>query len=285
MTNVRRVGQVWPSHSYGATASFATNIMTLVTVPTAGAITIGSIVSAAGVATGTTITGLLSGTINAVGSTYSLSTSPGTIGTESIMTFYVATTSLGGGQAYEARLGNMGQTIVANGAGWYHESAYRLTLFNGAHQAAQAITAGIPSTTYTGLCLSNPINSTINISLSKVAVALSVAPVAIAPLAIMTGYSANTNVIHTSPLTPQSCAIGSGMLAQAKLDYACTIPTPPQIAIPLQNGFTAGQFPNSGPALLDVDGSILLYPGGYAMIFALTTVTGLFGFNWDELPR
>lgn len=72
--------------SFGGQASFATNVMTLTTVPTVGAITIGSIVTAGTVPTGTTITGLLTGTLNAVSSTYSLSTYPGTIGAEAITT-------------------------------------------------------------------------------------------------------------------------------------------------------------------------------------------------------
>lgn len=72
--------------SFGGQASFATNIMTLTTIPAVGAITIGAIVTAGAVPVGTTITGLLTGTLNAVSSTYSLSTYPGTVGAEAITT-------------------------------------------------------------------------------------------------------------------------------------------------------------------------------------------------------
>ena len=72
--------------TYGGTASFATNVMTLVTAPTAGNIAIGQAVVAAGVTAGTRILSLASGTLNANGSTYTLSTSPGTIGTEAYAT-------------------------------------------------------------------------------------------------------------------------------------------------------------------------------------------------------
>ena len=76
--------------SYGATASFATNVMTLQTVPSEGEIAIGQTLQGAGGApnalSGLTITGLLSGVLNEVGSTYSLSGTVGTIATEDIST-------------------------------------------------------------------------------------------------------------------------------------------------------------------------------------------------------
>ena len=72
--------------STGGTASFATNIMTLVTEPTSGSLSIGQSVTVTGMTGGTTITGLLTGSLNVAGSTYSLSTTPGTLGTISITT-------------------------------------------------------------------------------------------------------------------------------------------------------------------------------------------------------
>ena len=76
-------------NSSGGSASFATNVMTLNTAPTTGSIAINqTILTAAGggVTGGTTITGLLSGAWNGVGSTYSLSTTPGTLGDRAITT-------------------------------------------------------------------------------------------------------------------------------------------------------------------------------------------------------
>ena len=76
--------------SFGGSASFATNVMTLTVAPTVGALALGAIVTAGTVAPGTTITGLLSGTWNAVSSTYSLSTYPGTVGAEVFTTSAIA---------------------------------------------------------------------------------------------------------------------------------------------------------------------------------------------------
>ena len=77
----------------GMMCSFATNVMTLNTAPSTGALAIGQQISAAGVAAGTYVTGLLTGTLNVSGSTYSLSTTPGTISNES-------TTAYASGQLY-----------------------------------------------------------------------------------------------------------------------------------------------------------------------------------------
>ncbi len=65
----------------GGTASFATNVMTA-TAPTTGAFAVGEVVTAAGVAAGTTITSFGSGT-GAAG-TYSLSSTPGTVASETV---------------------------------------------------------------------------------------------------------------------------------------------------------------------------------------------------------
>ena len=72
--------------STGGSASFATNVMTITVAPTGGSLAIGQYVIAAGVAVGTYITGLASGNLNANGSTYTLSTTPGTIGAEAFTT-------------------------------------------------------------------------------------------------------------------------------------------------------------------------------------------------------
>ena len=92
--------------SFGGTASFATSIMTLQAVPTSGSIQVGQMVSAVGVTYGTIITGLLTGVLNAIGSTYQLSTSPGTIATAQLAT--TANNSPGGSNGITASFANSG---------------------------------------------------------------------------------------------------------------------------------------------------------------------------------
>lgn len=70
---------VTASAGYTGTASFATNVMTVVTA-TAGVLSVGDTVTSAGVAAGTTVTSFGTGT-GGVG-TYNLSSAPGTIATQ-----------------------------------------------------------------------------------------------------------------------------------------------------------------------------------------------------------
>jgi hypothetical protein len=74
------------SIGFTGTASFATNVMTVV-ADTSGGIYPGDVLTSAGVTAGTTIVAQLTGaTPGAVGSTYSLSTTPGTITTQAATT-------------------------------------------------------------------------------------------------------------------------------------------------------------------------------------------------------
>ena len=82
--------------STGGSASFNNNVMTLTVAPSVGSIVIGQTLTAAGVESGAHITALLTGTLNVVGSTYTVwtpTTSTGVIGAESITTGHDASTS------------------------------------------------------------------------------------------------------------------------------------------------------------------------------------------------
>lgn len=81
------------------TASFATNVMTVV-ANTSGIISVGDTVTSAGVAAATVVTALLTGTPGAVGSTYSLSSAPGTITTQAATTasYFLNMTAVSAGE-------------------------------------------------------------------------------------------------------------------------------------------------------------------------------------------
>ena len=193
------------------------------------------------------------------------------------------TVSLAPGTTPALRQGNLGDLILSELHGRYYETNYRRALFTAATQAATATTVAL-ATTYTGLCISNPVGSSVNLVLNKVGIALSVAPVAIAPIGIMVGYNSGTNVTHTTPGTPRSLFFGSGSTGTALVDTSSTLPTAPVLVHPLMTGFTPAALPSSGPALIDLEGAIILPPGAYAAIYSLTTVTGLFSFQWEEVP-
>lgn len=195
----------------------------------------------------------------------------------------VGPVNVGDGIQPPMRGGRQGDQIVSELHGRYYESTFRGNQFIVANQSAQAVSVAL-ATSYTGLLLCNPLASGKNLVLQKVGIALTVAPVAIAALGLLVGFNGSTNVTHTTANTSLRNAFLGGAAPVALVDNVATLPTAPTLAMPLMGGFTAAALPSTGPSLVDIEGSIILPPGGYAGIYALTAVTGLFGFGWEEVP-
>lgn len=180
------------------------------------------------------------------------------------------------------RLGKSAEVVVQELHGRYYEQVVRGNVFGASNQAAQAVSVAL-ATTYTGLCLSNPLGSGKNLVLLSAGYALSVAPVAIASIHLIGGSSPSTNVAHTAAVTPINMLLGNTSSPVAKVDSQATIPTPVYIAA-LMGGFTAGALPASPNALFDLGGQLVIGPGGFIAIGALTAVTGFGSFVWEECP-
>lgn len=200
-----------------------------------------------------------------------------------------STASIGVGVQPPIRLGNMGDLIVSQLHGGHYESAYRRALFSAANQAATTTTVGL-ATTYTGLCLSNPVGSGYNVVIEQVGMSFIVAFPAAAALGIMVGYNSGTNVTHTTPVTPRNQFFGVGAAGVALVDAAATLPTAPVVNTVLGAGLTGAITTSvtTGLTNFDLDGSIVLPPGGYAAIYTSTVsgTSGFFGsFLWQEVPQ
>lgn len=182
------------------------------------------------------------------------------------------------------RLDKTGALVTADAHGRYAEAVRRGRVFIAANTAAQAVSVAL-TTTYTGLCLSNPLGNTANAEILGIAFAESVAPAAIASLHLIGGYSAAADVTHTTPLTTpgiRNCLIGSSAASSMKADSAATI-TNPTYLIPLAGGFTAAALPSSGGTWVDLGGLFVLGPGAWVALGALTAVTGFAAIVFEEL--
>jgi hypothetical protein len=188
--------------------------------------------------------------------------------------------TLADGSLVVPRLSREGAMVVQNLHGRYYEQVMRGNVFGASNQAAQAVSVAL-TTTYTGLCLSNPNGSGKNLVLLSAGYALSVAPVAIASIHLIGGNS-STDVTHTAAVTPRNCLLGNTSAPSAKVDSQATIPTPVYLAS-LMGGFTAGALPDSPNALFDIAGQFVIGPGGFIAIGALTAVTGFGSFVWEEV--
>jgi len=182
-----------------------------------------------------------------------------------------------------ARGGKQGDAIVSELHGRYYEQTYRKNVFFAASQAVATTTVGL-ATTYTGLCLSNPIGSGVTLALNKASIGQSVIETAVDAFGLAVGYSGATNVVHTAALTPQSALIGSGVSPYGKVDSSATLPVAPTYHSFLQSTSSATTDVTSG--MFDYEGSLILLPGAFVIWASpAASVAGMwFSFQWEENP-
>ena len=184
-----------------------------------------------------------------------------------------------------------GQLVVVGGGGQYREAAYRGRVFSGANQGPGGTTTTVGlATTYTGLALSNPANSTVNLSLLHVGCSVVGAPVALSTIGLMAGYTAAGVVTHTTPLVANCTKWGlNAGVAQGKIDAAATLTNTPVVihsfgTMPI-TGATAQvvNAPFTGISY-DVNGAIVLQPGAHVALYTSTVLTVIASFMWEEIP-
>lgn len=196
--------------------------------------------------------------------------------------------TVGDSQIINPRSGKSGEAIIGPAHGYYHEPVSRGVVYGGAI-AGQVTTVGL-ATTYTGLCLSNPITSSVYLSLLNVGYNFIVAFAAGASVGLMTGYNASTNVTHTTPVTPRlQKFVGSAGGGVGLLDSAATLPTAPTLNMVFGAGLTGAitTTPMGLAGLQPVDGLILLPPGAYVAVYTSTAsglAAGAFSLIWEEIP-
>ena len=190
----------------------------------------------------------------------------------------------GANQAVQPQLSDIqGGTLVSEFWPRYYQAAYQKKVF-------AAVAAGVTSTvglatTYTGLCVTNPIGSTVNLVMMKVGLAQSVINAAVNAAGFGFGFSATTAVTQTTPVTTQSCFANSITKSAALAASAVTLP-----AAPVYAGFfnsTPTATTNFNGVIADLEGSIVIPPGGYfvTLTAAASPAAALWlSAQWLELP-
>jgi len=176
------------------------------------------------------------------------------------------TSSISAGVLVPGRTGNMGEDIVSELHGRYYEATYRRSMFTaGVSTLIATATTASPTTTITGAqVLYNPIGNTVNVVLNKVALGFALANLA-GVVGIATGYNGSTAIsgtLTTVTATPKSRFVGPG-------------------AALATTGFAMQQM------TYDLEGGIILPPGGYATIwsnFIIPASSLLSTFQWEEVP-
>jgi hypothetical protein len=182
------------------------------------------------------------------------------------------------------RLGPYGGLVMVDAYSDQFLSTFNEQAYVGGNAGPAGITTTVAfATTYTGLVLSNPIGSGVYLSLNHVAASFSVVFPAAASIGIMVGYSAVTDVVHTTPLTTgRSAKIGTTTTPKGKLDSSATLPTTPTLA----RCFGSVLASTVGSYDVDMHSGLMLIPGAYAAIYT-STISGAAALtatlNWDEI--
>lgn len=191
----------------------------------------------------------------------------------------------GASQSLTQRGDRFGSGIVSEYSPRYYQATKDGICFSASIQSVATTTVGL-ATAYTGLVISNPITSSVDMVLTKASIMQSVIQ-SVQPeaYAIAVGFNAGTNVTHTAALTPVANKIGSGATAVGKADTSATLPTAPTYHTFVKN--TSSATTGDVGSVIDFDGSLILPPGAYALWVtpAQASVAGLwFSFNWFEVP-
>ena len=198
-----------------------------------------------------------------------------------------STTSIQPGTTPTLRQGQLADTIVSELHGRYYEQAYRRNLFNAATQAGITTSAGLV-TGYTGLALTNPTTSTVNLVLTKVGYTFNAVPAA----TMVVGLAFNTSttaVTQTTAITGRNCFLGAAA-PQGLVASSVTFPTAPIISHILGKVdfiATPANLYATTMTMVDMEGSIVMPPGSYICLYTSTAsaATSFFGsFQWEEVP-
>jgi hypothetical protein len=197
-----------------------------------------------------------------------------------------STTSIQPGTTPTLRQGQLGEMVVQELHGRYYETAYRRNMFNGSVQGTGITTSVGLVTGYTGLALTNPTSSTVNLVLTKVGFGVNAAPTATMVVSLAFNTS-TTAVTQTTAITGRNNFLG-GAAPQGLVASATTFPTAP---INAQILGVIGTNPVTAFAetmnVVDMEGSIVMPPGSYVCIVTSTAsaATSFWGsFMWEEVP-
>ena len=186
------------------------------------------------------------------------------------------------------RLGQLGDLVASGLHGRYYETTYRKSHYVGT--VAGVTTSAGTSTTFTGMVLYNPPTSTVNLVMNKVSLAFAVA-FATSPtnIGLMVGQTFTPIATFATTSTSTRGLFLGQPAGQGVVYSSATLITTPVVQTILAAGSTAALtgFSVVPPIFNDLEGSIILPPGGYAATFtsAASGASALFAsFQWEEVP-
>lgn len=170
-------------------------------------------------------------------------------------------------------------------ADWFLEQARLGNMYHSC--STGAVTLSTVNATCTGLALSNPIGSGVNLVVEKARFQPSTAPAGISVVGLAVSPAVqSTEVVHTTPaVIHNAMATGSNVNSgKAKVDAAATLGAAPVWLRPI-GGVTAASSITPGMYVDETKGDIILPPGTNLSFSYLTTAAiGIAAFSWAEVP-
>jgi len=199
----------------------------------------------------------------------------------------ISAQSLGAGSNPNVRLGQQGDLIATELHGRYYETNYRRALFNAASTAAATTSAGT-TTSFTGLMVYNPLNSPVNLVINKVGYAFIVAFGSAAAYGVMTGFSTSPIATFSTSNTSTKSQYVGGAQGYGVAYASATLTATPVVNTIFGSGLTGAiTTVPSVPLLYDLEGSVIVPPGGYVCSYTTSAsgASAFFGsFQWEEIP-
>lgn len=183
------------------------------------------------------------------------------------------------------RADKTGAAVVTDAHAKFHEAVSRRKVFFACNSAAAAVTN--LATTATGLIISNPIGSSVMLSILRIGFiqTSTAAAAANAGVTLATLFHASTAVVHTTPLIVRSTFISDGTIGSGLVDSAATLPTAPVRTLALWQPSVSATATTGIPPATDfvIDGIIILGPGAYLSMNAEAALSGITSIVWEEI--
>ena len=176
--------------------------------------------------------------------------------------------------------------LLSDGEGAFAQAVRDGDCFYGANQTGCVWTVEL-ATTYTGLCVSNPLNSGKIASILAAGYSEIVAPTGINDAWLAGGYHASTDVVAGVAGTARNLRLG-GAAGACKVWTGATLPVAPTYILPIQTGHTATALSGGSPCLQMITGIIQVPPGAFVIIacFTIGVAVGAKGaILWREVDE
>jgi hypothetical protein len=193
-----------------------------------------------------------------------------------------SSTSLSAGVQATVRMDNLGGLNASQLLPRYYETTYRRQTYSVATQAAVSTSVGM-SVSHVGLCLFNPATSSVNLVITKFGHAMIGAPAAAMVVGLMNGVGVTTQT--TSITTSIRNRFIGGVGSQCIALTASTLTGTPIVDCIVGTHVITTLATHSN-TLVDLEGSIIVPPGGYVATYTSTASGANFfaSFQWTEVP-